>query len=288
MGVPFPDIDPYQVLGVESDATPILIKKTYKKLCLKHHPDKKLQQRKDGEENNKEEEKEDEELFTKIQFAFSILNDPIKRNRYDTLGSLSDVDYGDEEGFNWKEYFQSMNDKITIEMIEEDKVKYQGSDEERHDIISNFVYYDGDFLKLFEVIPHLEFTEFEEQRVFKIIESEISSIDVDKTIIRSWEKYAKSRKTKVKNMLKKLAKEAKEAKELERVMMKDNKTKGSDLKTLIRSRQNHRLDSLIQDLESKYGKKHGKKRQAVEMDIDDGEFEKIQQEMLKRSKYDNE
>ncbi|KAI5954989.1 hypothetical protein KGF54_001550 [Candida jiufengensis] len=274
MGVPFPDINPYEILGVLPDATPIEIKKSYKKLCLKFHPDK-LQQQKDIII--------EEETFTKVQFSFSILNDPIKRNRYDTLGSLSEFNEEyDEEGFDWKEYFASMNDKITIEMIEEDKLKYQNSEEERQDIITNFIYYEGDFLRLFEVIPHLEFTETEEQRVFKIIEIELQSLKVDKQITKSWEKYTKSRKSKVKNMLNKLAKEAKEAKELERLIQDKSKGQKQDLKSMIKSRQNNRFDDLINKMESKYKNKKGKKR--VVDDLDDDEFERIQQEIMKKRK----
>jgi DnaJ-domain-containing protein 1 len=33
-----PTIDPYEVLGLERDATPDLIKSTYRKAALKHHP----------------------------------------------------------------------------------------------------------------------------------------------------------------------------------------------------------------------------------------------------------
>lgn len=278
MGIPFPDIDPYEVLGVDKDASPILIKKTYKRLCLKHHPDKIKQLN----QNDRSEAASEEELFTKIQFSYSILSDPVKRNRYDTLGSLSEFsdDY-DEDGFDWKEYFQSMNERITVEMIEEDRIKYQNSEEEKEDIISSFIYYEGDFLKLFEVIPHLNFTESEEERVYKIIEQELPRLKVDKSVTKSWEKYTKSRKTKVKNMLKKLAKEAKEAEELEKQLKKKNE-KPQDLASLIKSRQNNRLDGLISNLEAKYGKKRGKKRSSKE--IDDDEFERIQTEMLRKSK----
>lgn len=278
MGIPFPDIDPYEVLGVDKDASPILIKKTYKRLCLKHHPDKIKQLN----QNDRSEAASEEELFTKIQFSYSILSDPVKRNRYDTLGSLSEFsdDY-DEDGFDWKEYFQSMNERITVEMIEEDRIKYQNSEEEKEDIISSFIYYEGDFLKLFEVIPHLNFTESEEERVYKIIEQELPRLKVDKSVTKSWEKYTKSRKTKVKNMLKKLAKEAKEAEELEKQLKKKNE-KPQDLASLIKSRQNNRLDGLISNLEAKYGKKRGKKRSSKE--IDDDEFERIQTEMLKKRK----
>ncbi|CAD1813055.1 DnaJ domain family protein [Candida parapsilosis] len=278
MGIPFPDIDPYEVLGVDKDASPILIKKTYKRLCLKHHPDKIKQMK----QNDRSGAASEEELFTKIQFSYSILSDPVRRNRFDTLGSLSELndDY-DDEGFDWKEYFQSMNERITVEMIEEDRVKYQKSKEEREDIVSSFIYYEGDFLKLFEVIPHLDFTESEEERVYKIIEQELPRLKVDKSVTKSWEKYTKSRKTKVKNMLKKLAKEAKEAEELQKQLKKKNET-SQDLASLIKGRQNNRLDSLISNLEAKYGKKKGTKRSSK--DIDDDEFERIQAQMFKKSK----
>lgn len=269
MAVAFPEIDPYQVLGLSSSATPIEIKKAYKKLSLKFHPDK-LQQAST--------EVDDKDVFPKIQFAYSILSDPGKRSRYDTTGSLGDGI--DEDVFDWKQYFDSVNDKITIDMIEEDKLKYQNSEEERHDILNNYIYYEGDFLKLFEVIPHLEFTESEENRVFGIIQQFIDEGKVDKSIIDTTNKYKKARKVKVKNMLKKLAKEAKEAQELEKLIKdkgKRNLRNENDLKSIIQNRQANRLDDLISNLESKYGKKRGSKRLN---DIGDDEFEKIQKNMM--------
>lgn len=269
MAVAFPEIDPYQVLELSSSATPIEIKKAYKKLSLKFHPDK-LQQAST--------EVDDKDVFPKIQFAYSILSDPAKRNRYDTTGSLGDGI--DEDVFDWKQYFDSVNDKITIDMIEEDKLKYQNSEEERQDILNNYIYYEGDFLKLFEVIPHLEFTESEESRVFDIIQEFIDEGKLEKSIIDTTNKYKKSRKVKVKNMLKKLAKEAKEAQELEKLIKDKGKRdlrNENDLKSIIQSRQANRLDDLISNLESKYGKKRGSKRSK---DIGDDEFEKIQKNMM--------
>jgi len=53
----------YEVLGVEKDATPDQIKKAYRKLAVKNHPDK------GG----------DEATFKEIQKAFDILGDERKR-----------------------------------------------------------------------------------------------------------------------------------------------------------------------------------------------------------------
>lgn len=282
MAIPYNGIDPYEVLGISNNVTPLEIKKAYKKLCLKYHPDKIQQQQ----------TQVDTSAFPRIQFSYSILSDPIKRQRYDNTGSLDESEISND--FNWKEYFESMNEKITIDMIEEDKAKYQNSDEEKEDILQNFVYYEGDFLKLFEVIPHLEFNEQEESRVFNIIETELQvptfRESLDNLALKAWEKYKKSRKTKVRQMLKKLAKEAKEAEELEKILQKKSNAKlnsESDLKLLIQSRQANRLDDLINNLESKYVNKKGKKR--ISKEINDDEFEKIQSNLVnnktKKRKY---
>lgn len=264
------DIDPYAVLQVEKDSTPLTIKKAYKKLSLKYHPDKIQQLNLDV----------DKTVFPQIQFAYSILSDPGKRSRYDATGLLGFS--GEEDVFDWKEYFDQMTDKITIDMIEEDRAKYQGSEEEKEDILHNFVYYEGDFLRLFEVIPHLEFDETQESRVFDLIEEALvsGSIEMDKNMQRTWDKYKKLRKTKVKQMLKKLAKEAKQAEEMSKKITKKPIKNEGDLAALIQRKNAGRLDDLIDNLEAKYGKSKGKKRQAP--DLDDEEFERIQRSMKKR------
>ena len=60
----FDSDDFYKVLGISKDADENAIKKAYRKLSLKYHPDKNL--------NNKEEA---EEVFKKISYAYGILSD---------------------------------------------------------------------------------------------------------------------------------------------------------------------------------------------------------------------
>lgn len=267
------DIDPYKVLQVEKSATPLEIKRSYKKLCLKYHPDK-IQQLKTEHEKN---------YFPQIQFAYSILSDPIKRKRYDTIGSLGlsgEVDL--DEVFDWKEYFSSVTEKISIEMIDEDRAKYQGSEEEKNDILHNFEYYEGDFLRLFEVIPHLEFDEVQESRVFDIVEQALQNgeIKTDDAMDKSWQKYKKSRKTKVRQMLKKLAKEAKQAEAVAKTLKEKKKPRDyGDLQAMIQKRQAGRLDDLILSLESKYVKKGNKRAEP-----DDDEFKRIQEKMTRKKR----
>jgi curved DNA-binding protein len=67
--------DYYQVLGVEKKASADEIKKAYRKLALKWHPDKNP--------NNKSAE----EKFKKISEAYAVLSDTEKRQQYDQFGS---------------------------------------------------------------------------------------------------------------------------------------------------------------------------------------------------------
>lgn len=66
--------DYYEVLGVSRAATEQDIKSAYRKMALKYHPD-----RNPGD-------KQAEEKFKEAAEAYSVLNDPEKRSRYDQFG----------------------------------------------------------------------------------------------------------------------------------------------------------------------------------------------------------
>jgi len=68
-------MDYYEVLGVKKDSSTQDIKKAYRKLAMKYHPDR-----------NKG-DKEAEEKFKKISEAYAVLSDPEKRKQYDTFGA---------------------------------------------------------------------------------------------------------------------------------------------------------------------------------------------------------
>jgi curved DNA-binding protein len=68
-------MDYYETLGVSKKAGSDEIKKAYRKLALKYHPDK----------NNGN--KEYEARFKEISEAYAVLSDPEKRRKYDTYGA---------------------------------------------------------------------------------------------------------------------------------------------------------------------------------------------------------
>jgi curved DNA-binding protein len=68
--------DYYKILGVGRDATADEIKKAYRKLAMKYHPDKA-----------KGDKKQAEDKFKQISEAYAVLSNPEKKKEYDEFGS---------------------------------------------------------------------------------------------------------------------------------------------------------------------------------------------------------
>ncbi|MBO4544011.1 MAG: molecular chaperone DnaJ [Bacteroidales bacterium] len=90
--------DYYEVLGVQKDASAEDIKKAYRQLALKYHPD-----RNPGDKNA-------EEKFKEAAEAYEVLSDPQKRSRYDQFGhaGMSGNGFSDFGGMNMQDIFSHM------------------------------------------------------------------------------------------------------------------------------------------------------------------------------------
>ena len=82
--------DYYKTLGVNKTATDDEIKKAYRKLAMKYHPD------------HTKGDKSAEEKFKKISEAYAVLSDKEKRKQYDTFGSN-----GFHQRFSQEDIFRS-------------------------------------------------------------------------------------------------------------------------------------------------------------------------------------
>ncbi|EQD40716.1 heat shock protein, partial [mine drainage metagenome] len=83
--------DYYSALGVNKTASQDDIKKAFRQLAMKYHPD-----------STKEDKKVAEEKFKEISEAYEVLSDPDKRRMYDQTGS---VDFGQgRSDFTWQDF----------------------------------------------------------------------------------------------------------------------------------------------------------------------------------------
>ncbi|MFH1093502.1 MAG: molecular chaperone DnaJ [Candidatus Omnitrophota bacterium] len=93
--------DYYEILGVSKDASVDDIKKTYRKLAMKYHPDRATADKR----------KESEEKFKEISEAYAILSDEKKRSQYDRFGHAGiNNQYSSEDIFRGADFSSIFED----------------------------------------------------------------------------------------------------------------------------------------------------------------------------------
>ncbi|EPQ58135.1 DnaJ-domain-containing protein, partial [Gloeophyllum trabeum ATCC 11539] len=318
-------VDLYAVLEVKSDAKADDIRKAYRCLALRYHPDK--------HSTSDESAKADASLkFQQIGFAYSILSDEKKRERYDRMGRTDEgFDLGAGED-GWEAYFEEMFDRVTKGKLDEMKKEYQGSSEEKADLKNAYIETDGNIAEIVNHIPHS--THEDEARFIVVITELISKGELPE--LPAWKTGIHDEKAKL--VRKKQAdKEAAEAEELAKELgvwdefygsgkAGPRKTKGkgkgkkqqeanaedgedySALQALIQKKRKT-MDGFFDSLAAKYSepesksKSKGNKRGKVEPDedeeldaspkkksrkgvppppeIDDEEFDKLQEKLFR-------
>ena len=81
--------DYYKILGIEKDVDDAQVKKAFRKLAHKYHPDKKTG---------------DEAKFKEVNEAYQILGNKEKRTKYDQFGSTFDQQGGFGGGATWEDF----------------------------------------------------------------------------------------------------------------------------------------------------------------------------------------
>ncbi|KAI8921923.1 hypothetical protein DFJ77DRAFT_544799 [Powellomyces hirtus] len=276
-------VDIYEEFGIARDATESDIKTSYRKLCLKYHPDKL-----GGA--SEEERVTATQKFQQIASWYQILSDPIKRQRYDETGSLDDNDwvFAEKGDVSWDEFFRSLwTGLVTKETIEEYSAKYKGSEQEKEDVLKAFNDVKGDVLDMLDYIILSELDELDRYKA--IVQSAIDAGETEYQIKEDPKKLIK--------MKKKAMKEEKEAEELAKELdARKTRKKKKELPTEeiglhnMRERHEKAFSSLIQRLEEKATSEakqkaitgKGQKRKApVVPELSDADFEAFQAKMEK-------
>ncbi|EJF65797.1 DnaJ-domain-containing protein [Dichomitus squalens LYAD-421 SS1] len=315
------DVDLYAVLGVKQDANADDIKKAYRKLALKYHPDKHAGANEDA--------KADASLkFQQLGFAYAVLSDEKRRGRYDLTGKTDEgADFGPGED-GWETYFEQLFEEVTRDKLDAMKKEYQGSAEELQDLKQAYIDTSGSIAEMMTHIPHSTFDD--EARFIVAISDMIKKGELP--LLPQWESSTKDEKARLVRK-KQASKEAKEAEELAKELgvhdeffgsgkkgARKGKSKGKEKQTdeedtsalqalILKKRKN--AEGLFDNIAAKYaqaesagkGAKKGKKRsKAAEdeedgeeeaspkkrsrkdipppPDIDDAEFEKVQQRLM--------
>jgi DnaJ-class molecular chaperone len=88
------NVNYYEILGVKEEATEEEIRKAYRKLALKWHPDKHVEKKQEAE--NK---------FKSISEAYSVLSDAEKKREYDNMRRFGVRRQGERAHYDFESHF---------------------------------------------------------------------------------------------------------------------------------------------------------------------------------------
>ncbi|KNG44769.1 hypothetical protein TW65_08295 [Stemphylium lycopersici] len=269
-----PTIDPYEVLGLEAEATAEDVKKAYRKMALKCHPDKAAPDEKEAANR----------AFQEIAFAYAVLSDDRRRKRYDLTGSTAET-MEDDDDFNWlKFYREQFENVVNEEAINNVANEYKGSEEERNDLIKAYKKVKGNLNKVYDLVMLSDIL-VDDDRFRQIFDEEIEN-----GTIESYPAYAKetdATRQKAKDAEKKrreaFDKEQAQEQEQEEAAPAKGKSKakakpkakksGTDdmagLAALIQQRQKARAGNFFDSLEAKYAPKSRGSKRSTPMDMDE-------------------
>lgn len=221
--------------------------------------------------------------FQEIAFAYAILSDERRRKRYDTTGNTSESLDLENDDFNWTDFFRAQwADTVTSTTICSFKDRYQGSDEERRDVLTSYTQARGKLNTLFSNVM-LSNPLHDEERFRGYIDHAIANGEVE-----PYDAYTKETQKQRDQRQARAKRDGKEAKEYAKKLGKydsifgdgagksnkkgSKKDEGPNIAELIQQRQKGRADTFLDDLEAKYAapkkgtakRQNGKKRKVEE------------------------
>jgi len=240
----FGTTDLFQIFELEKDCDEKKIKKAYYKLSLKFHPDKCSVS--DREENTKK--------FQCLGKIHKILSDKSKRDLYIETGEIDDELDTLNENSDWVDYWRNLYPKVTLKMLDDFKLKYQKSEEERKDVLDAYKKFKGKMDKIMDEIPCCQ-VEADEERFLKIIEEAIKEKEV-----KPYKAFTNESKASKQARKENAAAEAEEAEEYGKELGIGADSSHNDLAALILKRRNEANNDFLAGLEAKYAKPAKKKK----------------------------
>ncbi|KAL8738640.1 MAG: hypothetical protein Q9181_000586 [Wetmoreana brouardii] len=241
------DIDPYSTLDLDPSASATDIRTAYRKLALKHHPDKASASEKSIAHTT----------FQNIAFAYAILSSPHRRTLYDTTGSTSEtLAQDDDDDFNWLSFFRDQFSSISADTFTTFSASYKLSEKEKADLLAAYKKHKGNLNRVYEEVM-LSNPLDDEDRFRRIIDEAIKAGEV-----KDYDAYIKETKKSKDARMKKARREAELAgnekttnKQYQSIFGGDGKGgRGTSLAAMIQSRQQERQDGFFDRLEVKYGR----------------------------------
>lgn len=280
-----PSIEPYEVLGLEKEATADDVKKAYRKAALKWHPGKYyllylytslLTIRPD--KASESEKPEANKKFQEIAFAYAVLSDERRRKRYDLTGSTAET-LEDDEDFDWLSFYrEQFEDVVTQDNIQRINDEYKGSAEEKRDILKAYTKGKGHLDKVYATVMLSDILQ-DDDRFLQIINKAIEMGEVE-----SWPAYERendSTRQRAKDAERKRREDfdkrhgldaADKAKAKQKSKKKSNGAGDmGDLAALIQQRQKSRMGGFFDKLEAKYAPKSQSRKRATPMEDEPSE-----------------
>lgn len=211
--------------------------------------------------------------FQKIALAYAVLSDTRRRDMYDRTGNTEEV-LGEDGDFDWLDFYrEQLSAMLDTRAVSDFQKKYQGSDEEKKDLLEAYEQHEGDMDGIYDSVMLSNVLD-DDERFRAIIDQAIADEQVEK-----YPKYSEESESKRQRRVRRAQKEAKEAEKLAKEVETNKKKKAAaaakaskassgggddDLLALITKRQQTRGQGFLAQLEEKYGQPKGKKRGAAD------------------------